>query len=173
VLATSPLQLLDLVESTYKFLPNLVSLIPVDHSFLWLDLGYPDPTYVLPVLVAVSTYFSQKAFSPGTTTDANAAAMTRQMQIMMPAMLGWMALSFPSALSLYWVISNLLAVAQYYGLQRSGLVPPPPPKPAAGASARGAPAGSSPARSAPATPPPVAPSGTRPTSRARKVRRKR
>jgi YidC/Oxa1 family membrane protein insertase len=73
VLATSPLQLLDLVQATYKFIPGLVNLIPVQHTFLWLDLSYYDPTYVLPVLVGVSTYFSQKAFSPAMSADATSA----------------------------------------------------------------------------------------------------
>jgi YidC/Oxa1 family membrane protein insertase len=166
VLATSPLQLLDLAQATYKFIPGLLTYLPVQHTFLWLDLSHYDPTYVLPVLVAVSTYFSQKAFSPTMSGDATSAQMTRQMQLMMPVMLGWMALNFPSALSIYWVISNLLAVVQYYGLQRSGLVPAP-------VAAGSRPTGGAGGGKSPSPPPPPPAPTAKPTSRARKVRTKK
>ena len=109
--------------------------------------------------------------------------MNRQMQVIMPVMLGFFALNFPSALSIYWVFGNLLQVGQYYGLQASGIVPKvqaPAPgvtlrpvstsRGAGGESGGSAKPASKPAASLPA---PSAPHTSRPASRARKVRTKK
>ncbi len=169
VLATSPLDLLNLAGSIYKWAPNLLHLLPVNHTFLWLDLSQHDPTYILPILVAASTYFSQKAYQPATAgADDQSAAMARQMQIIMPIMLGYFALNFPSALSIYWVFTNFLAVAQYYALQKSGLVPMPRPAPARSAPRAAQATGITDKSSAPPPSEPI--SKSKPASRARKVR---
>ena len=63
-MAASPLQLLDLSRQIYKFLPNVAALIPLDNKFLWLNLGLPDPYYLLPVLVVVSTWLQSKVMTP-------------------------------------------------------------------------------------------------------------
>lgn len=180
VLATSPLDLLNLASSIYNFLPNLLRLLPVNHTFLWLDLGQRDPTYILPLLVAATTYFSQKAYTPPAAPGASdsSAMMNRQMQVVMPVMLGFLALNFPSALSIYWVFGNLLQIGQYYGLQRSGLVPKIEIPPAGTTlrpvtsqrAASGITDGTGKTTSAPSTNVPRAP---RPASRARKVRTKK
>lgn len=182
VLATSPIDLLNLASSIYNFLPDLLRLLPVNHTFLWLDLGQRDPTYILPLLVAASTYFSQKAYTPPSTGNPqdSTAMMNRQMQVIMPVMLGFFALNFPSALSIYWVFGNLLQVGQYYALQATGIVPKVP-MPAPGVSLRpvstqrpasGESGGASkPAPKAAASgPAPSTPHTSRPASRARKVR---
>ena len=185
VLATSPIDLLNLAGSIYSFLPDLLRLLPVNHIFLWLDLGQRDPTYILPLLVAASTYFSQKAYTPPSTGNPqdSTAMMNRQMQVIMPVMLGFFALNFPSALSIYWVFGNLLQVGQYYALQASGIVPkvqtPAPGVTLRPVSSQRSASGESGGTSRPAAKPagnppaPSAPHTSRPASRARKVRTKR
>jgi YidC/Oxa1 family membrane protein insertase len=115
VLAISPLQLIDLAQRVY--LPSLAALVPLNDTFLWLNLGRPDPYYVLPILVVATTWAQQKLLSPPN-PDPQSASMTQSMQIMMPLMFGFFALSFSSALSIYFVISNAVGVAQYSIINR-------------------------------------------------------
>ncbi|TMV48203.1 membrane protein insertase YidC [Paenibacillus mesophilus] len=90
------------------------------HSFLWMQLGTPDPYYVLPVLAALTTWAQQKVMS---------TQMTPQMQSLMfifPVLIFVMSMNFASALPLYWVYSNLFTVVQSYFLygrsnQKGGL----------------------------------------------------
>jgi YidC/Oxa1 family membrane protein insertase len=115
VLAVSPLQLVDLAQRVY--LPGLAALVPLNDNFLWLKLGRPDPIYVLPILVVATTFAQQKLLSPPN-PDPQSASMNQSMQIMMPLMFGFFALSFSSALSIYFVISNLVGVVQYAVINR-------------------------------------------------------
>ena len=110
VLAVSPLQLVDLAQRVY--LPGLAALVPLNDRFLWLNLGNPDPLYVLPILVVATTWAQQKLLTPPN-PDPQAAGMNQTMQVMMPLMFGFFALSFSSALSIYFVISNVVGVVQY------------------------------------------------------------
>lgn len=115
VLAVSPLQLVDLAPRVY--LPGLAALVPLNNRFFWLDLGRPDPFYILPVLVVFTTWAQQKLLSPPN-PDPQAASMSQSMQIMMPLMFGFFALQFSSALAIYFVISNVVGVAQYAIINR-------------------------------------------------------
>jgi len=115
VLAVAPLQLVDLAPRVY--LPALAALVPVNDQFLWLNLGQPDPYYILPVLVVVTTWAQQKLLATPT-GDPQSQSMTQTMQYMMPLMFGFFALSFSAALSIYFVASNLIGVAQYGAINR-------------------------------------------------------
>lgn len=115
VLATSPIQLIDLAQRVYA--PGLAALVPMNDRFLWLRLGQPDTYYILPILVVVTTWAQQKLLTPPN-PDPQAASMNRSMQVMMPLMFGFFALSFSSALSIYFVISNVVGVAQYWIINR-------------------------------------------------------
>jgi YidC/Oxa1 family membrane protein insertase len=79
------------------------------HSFLWLpDLGAPDPFYILPILAGATTYYQQKMMG----MDAN--PQMKILMVVLPIMIGIFALTFASALSLYWVIGNLFTITQVY-----------------------------------------------------------
>ncbi|MBN1202728.1 MAG: membrane protein insertase YidC [Anaerolineae bacterium] len=116
-LAATPLQLLDL--SGRLWMPDLSGVVPLNNKFLWLNLAVPDPLYVLPVLVVVTTWLQQKLLMPSTPTNSGdkstdqATAMTRQMTTIMPLMFGVFALSFASGLSIYFIASNLIGIGQY------------------------------------------------------------
>ena len=111
-MAASPVQLLNLSQHIYPFLPNVTNLIPLENQFLWLHLGLPDPYYVLPVVVVATTWLQSKIMTPPS-ADPQAAQMSQTMSIYMPLMIGWMSLNFPSGLSIYWVISNVVGIVQY------------------------------------------------------------
>jgi YidC/Oxa1 family membrane protein insertase len=115
VLAISPLQLVDLAPRVY--LSGLAALVPLNSEFLWLNLGRPDPYRIIPILVVVTTWAQQKLLTPPN-PDSQAAGMSQSMQIMMPLMFGLFALSFSSALAIYFVISNVVGIAQYAMINR-------------------------------------------------------
>jgi YidC/Oxa1 family membrane protein insertase len=119
-LASTPQSLFELTQRVYPFI-DLTPLLPVKNFFLWLNLGQPDPYFILPVLVFATMWLQQKLLTP--TPPANAkkkdgedptAAMSRSMQTTMPLMFGFFSLSFPSGLSIYFVLSNLIGMAQGY-----------------------------------------------------------
>jgi YidC/Oxa1 family membrane protein insertase len=93
--------------------------------FLWIaDLSEPEALFaswfpfgglnVLPVLMAVTTGL-QSAFTPST----GDRQQQRMMMVVMPAMMLFMFYSFPSALSLYWFLSNLFSIVQMWMIRRS------------------------------------------------------
>lgn len=85
------------------------------HSFLWLSLGEKDPYYILPILAAITTYFQTKMM--GSMQSMNNPQM-QMMTYMMPIMILAIAVTLPSALSLYWVYGNLFTIVQTYFLYR-------------------------------------------------------
>lgn len=118
-LAATPHQLLDL--SGRLWVPSLSDAVPLNNRFLWLNLATPDPLYLLPILVVVTTWLSQKLIMPPTSSSGSsgdraadqAAQMSRQMMLIMPIMFGFFALSFASGLSIYFIVSNLIGIGQY------------------------------------------------------------
>jgi YidC/Oxa1 family membrane protein insertase len=130
VMAVNPLQMLNLSSKLYPFLPGLVALLPLNNRFLWLDLGQPDLFYILPILNVVTTYWQQKVMTPPS-ADPQSAAMNNQMALMMPLMIGYFVMISPSGLGLYWLISNLIGIAQYWTVgkpQAAAATPTPPAK---------------------------------------------
>jgi YidC/Oxa1 family membrane protein insertase len=120
-MAATPLQFLDLHHRL--LLPGLANLIPLQNQFLWLNLGQPDPLYILPVLVVATTYLQSKLMTPPSSGDPKdpSSAMSRQMTLMMPLMIGLFSLQFASGLSIYWVVGNLVSIAQYGAMGKLNL----------------------------------------------------
>jgi YidC/Oxa1 family membrane protein insertase len=118
-LAATPHQLLDL--SGRLWVPSLSDVVPLNNRFMWLNLAVPDPLYLLPILVVVTTWLSQKLVMPPTASSGSsgdrsadqAAQMSRQMMMIMPLMFGFFSLSFASGLSIYFIVSNLIGIGQY------------------------------------------------------------
>lgn len=87
----------------------------------WIkDLSVMDPYLVLPILYIVSMYAMQK-LTPVTVTDP----MQQKIMLWMPVVFGLFFIIFPSGLVLYWVVSNLISLAQmlyiYKGMEKKGL----------------------------------------------------
>lgn len=126
-LAASPLQLMDLSQHIYQPLPDALSwlpspssLIPLNSEFLWLNLAQPDSLFILPVLVVVTTFLQQRLLTPPT-ADSQSAAMSRSMQFTMPLFIGYISLTFPAGLSIYWIVSNVIGILQYAMMGRASL----------------------------------------------------
>ncbi len=120
-LAATPMELVRLSQNVYPFIPGLNALIPLQSRFLWMDLGQPDPYLVLPVLVVVTSWLSQKILTPPA-ADRQTAALNQQMLILMPLMFGFISLSYASGLSIYFIISNLVTILQYFLTPRPAAV---------------------------------------------------
>ncbi|HID89300.1 MAG TPA: membrane protein insertase YidC [Anaerolineae bacterium] len=116
-LAVNPLELLRLSHNIYTFIPGLAGLVPLQSRFLWLDLGQPDRYLVLPALVVVTSWLSQRVLTPPS-PDERTAAMNQQMQVMMPLLFGFISISYASGLSIYFIISNLVTLVQYLYIRR-------------------------------------------------------
>jgi len=80
---------------------------------LWItDLSSMDPFYVLPLLMGVSMWFQQK-LNPAPIDPTQAKVM----KILPFVFTGFFAF-FPSGLVLYWLVNNLLSIAQQWRITR-------------------------------------------------------
>lgn len=120
VLGTTPQSLFELVPRVYPAI-NLTQLIPVENKFLWMNLSQPDPFFVLPIIVFASMFIQQKLLTPapsGNQQDNPAASMTQSMQYTMPLMFGFFSLQFPSGLSIYFILANIIGIFQGLYMRR-------------------------------------------------------
>ncbi len=129
VLGSTPQAVFDLTNRVYSFV-DLTTLLPVQNKFIWLNMAQPDPLLVLPLLVFGTMFLQQKLLTPQTQNKDNkdnpAAAMTQSMTYTMPIMFGFISLQFPAGLSIYFVLSNIIGIAQGYYMRHS--MPQPDPK---------------------------------------------
>lgn len=119
----------DALHALYSFLPNPGTVDPVSMGIL--DLGKPAfqrdvdavsvswPAVVLALLTGVVTYWQVRTtpglksrITGGETAPAEQVAhhLNRSMTLFMPFMTSYVALIFPTGLSLYWFVTTLLAV---------------------------------------------------------------
>ena len=89
--------------------------------FGWIqDLSAQDPYYILPILMGGSMFLLQK-MSPTAVADP----MQQKVMTFMPLIFMVFFLWFPAGLVLYWLVSNLITIAQqqliYRGLEKKGL----------------------------------------------------
>ena len=120
-LAGTPLQLLELSGHIYSKVHT--SLLPLNSQFLWMDLGQPERLYlsflpgvgipVLTILVVATTFLQTKLTTPSTATGGQGAQMNQMMTLYMPLLLGYFAFTLNAGLALYFVASNVMAIAQY------------------------------------------------------------
>ena len=85
----------------------------------WIhDLSAPDPYYVLPFLMTVTSLI-QTALNP-----APPDPMQAKMMWIMPLVFSVMFFFFPSGLVLYWITNNILSIAQQWIINTRMGVPP-------------------------------------------------
>jgi len=81
---------------------------------LWLkDLSAPDPFFVLPVLMGASM-LAQQWLNPQPVDP-----LQKKLMYALPVVFTGMFLFFPSGLVLYWVVQNILSVAQQWQINRA------------------------------------------------------
>jgi len=112
----------------FRVLPNSIELRHAPFA-LWIkDLSAPDrlfsfpfeipfmaPPYGIPVLTLImgASMFIQQKMTPTPGDPAQA-----KMMMMLPIVFTFLFINFPSGLVLYWLVSNILSIAQQYRITR-------------------------------------------------------
>ncbi|MEA4910375.1 MAG: YidC/Oxa1 family membrane protein insertase [Chloroflexi bacterium] len=139
-MASTPIELLNLTRMIYPSFVQVSSLIPLRSQFLWMDLGQPERLMIpgisfgipiLAIVVTATTYIQSKLMQPPSTGGSGGAGdqtamMSNMMTLYMPFLMGYLALTLASGLSLYFLTSNLIGIIQYSVLGKvnwSNLIP--------------------------------------------------
>ena len=86
--------------------------------FLWLpNLSDPDPLYILPVVVAATTFLQMKLTTAGSASKEQ-ASVQKIMAITMPLFIGYISISFASGLCLYWAFGNFYGITYQFFFNR-------------------------------------------------------
>ncbi len=122
---------------------STINGIPIDPHFLWLNLSKPDGSFAMPILAGLTQLILSVMILPGgevpdiVPNDAKskkvveqnkkeedsaemAATMQKQMLFMMPLMTAFIALRFPSGLTLYMVATTVFSIIQQLILSGPG-----------------------------------------------------
>lgn len=114
------LGLFSLLRNPTAFVSDDQLLVAIHESFLWIpDLSQPDKWF-LPILAAITTYFSYRltsASNPMSAGQSNSAM--KVMQYIFPLMILWWGRTFPAGLTIYWFISTLYQCLQQQIIYRS------------------------------------------------------
>ncbi len=161
--ANTPVEMLTLSRHIYPSFLNISTLLPLNNQFLWMNLGLPERLLipgipfgipVLAVVVVITTYFQSKLMTPPTQGDQQSNMAMGMMNIYMPFIMGYMAFTLASGLSIYFVASNVVTIGQYALLGKlnwDNLIPGRS-KPASVSSGPKRPASSAPAPKVPSEP---------------------
>lgn len=78
-------------------------------NLLWLaDLSAKDPFYITPLIMGATMFIQQKMTpAPGDPTQA-------KVMLFMPILFTFLFLNFPSGLVIYWLVNNILSIAQQW-----------------------------------------------------------
>ncbi|GFE56983.1 membrane protein insertase YidC [Geobacter sp. AOG1] len=81
---------------------------------LWItDLAGKDPYYVTPIIMGATMFIQQKM------TPTNMDPVQAKMMLALPVVFTFMFLNFPSGLVLYWLVNNILTIAQQMYINKS------------------------------------------------------
>lgn len=82
-------------------------------DMLWLaDLSAKDPFYITPIIMGVTMFLQQKMSPPA------GDPMQQKIMMFLPLIFTGMFLTFPSGLVLYWLVNNVLSIAQQWLMMR-------------------------------------------------------
>jgi len=94
----------------------LLASVELRHTpfYLWIDdLAAPDPWFILPILMA-ATMWIQTSLNPEPPDPVQAKVMK-----FMPIAFSVMFFFFPAGLVLYWLVNNVLSIAQQWHITRA------------------------------------------------------
>lgn len=106
------------VNQIHAIVPNLKI---IDFYFLGINLAeVPSFTvintlWIIPILSGISSFFYSwiaKKYQGNTEANAQAASMNNMMTYIMPLMSVYIAFVVPAGLGFYWIVNNLLMIAQ-------------------------------------------------------------
>jgi len=97
----------------YWVLQESVELRQAPWMFWYEDLSLKDPLFILPLLYGASMFIQQK-LNPPVSQDP----MQQKIFMYLPVVFTFMFLWFPSGLVLYWVVNNILTIAQQWFINK-------------------------------------------------------
>lgn len=97
----------------YWVLLESVELRQAPWAFWIKDLSTKDPYFILPILMGVSMFVQQRLNPP------QADPMQQKIMMALPIVFTFFFLYFPSGLVLYWVVNNVLSIAQQWYINKS------------------------------------------------------
>jgi YidC/Oxa1 family membrane protein insertase len=97
---------LPILWALYSLFAYAIELRQAPFVFWIHDLAAKDPTYITPILMTASMVLQQK-MAPQVGDPAQ-----RRMFMFMPFIFGFMFMSFPAGLVLYWLVNNLFTIGQ-------------------------------------------------------------
>lgn len=81
---------------------------------LWItDLSAKDPYYVTPIIMGATMFIQQKM------TPSSMDPLQAKMMLALPIVFTFMFLNFPSGLVIYWLVNNVLTIAQQAYINRT------------------------------------------------------
>lgn len=92
----------------YWVLMESVEIRHAPFALWWVDLSAKDPYYVLPVLMGLTQFLMMK-LNPAPMDD-----IQKKVMMIMPFALMFLFMTFPQGLVLYWVVNNILTMAQQW-----------------------------------------------------------
>jgi YidC/Oxa1 family membrane protein insertase len=103
----------------FAFFQMMNRVVELRHShFFWLhDLSSADPYHIVPITMVITSFLVQ-FYTPSPGVDPQ---QQRMMAFMMPAMSGWMTWNYASGLGVYWVVGNLIMIAQQTVMNNTAL----------------------------------------------------
>jgi YidC/Oxa1 family membrane protein insertase len=97
----------------YKALMFSIELRHAPFYFWIQDLSAKDPYYVTPIIMGATMFIQQKM------TPTNMDPIQAKMMLALPLVFTVMFLNFPSGLVLYWLVNNILTIAQQTYINKS------------------------------------------------------
>jgi YidC/Oxa1 family membrane protein insertase len=92
---------------------SFIHFLPFTHMVWLADLSAKDPYYITPLVMGATMFLQQKMTpAPGDPTQA-------KIMMFMPVIFTFMFLNFPAGLVIYWLVNNVLSIAQQWMLMRS------------------------------------------------------
>ena len=92
----------------YGVFESKAMLMAANSSFLWIK-SLTKPDYILAIISGVSAFAMQKMMTP-----PDQPKQMKFMNLLIPAMSFYWGFIFPAGLTLYWSMSNIFQVVQYY-----------------------------------------------------------
>ncbi|HSQ90121.1 YidC/Oxa1 family membrane protein insertase [Romboutsia sp.] len=94
----------------FGIFPSQAAFFQADTGFLWLQNLTETGGLSMAILSGASAYIMQKVMMPSDQQQGSMKTMT----YVMAAMSFYWGFTFPAGVTLYWTVSNLFSIAQYY-----------------------------------------------------------
>ena len=96
----------------YQVLMNMIELRHAPFIFWLTDLSVKDPYYITPLIMGATMFIQQKL------TPSQLDPIQQKIFLIMPVVFTFLFLNFPSGLVVYWLVNNLLTIAQQLSVNR-------------------------------------------------------